>query len=297
MERKLERKTILDWDQNIFIETRPVKFDGSNISYISRVCSKPTYELYNPQTIRKIEKRETEDHNFKVSRTTEVFYPDTFVIESDTLSQEEQLDQAYNLVEQVPVLSIVNSGHKSIHTVVKIMPHERFFKLCEEDPSVFKMAIRRFVNKYGLRGCDEACWNINRLTRTPNAKRSDGSDQICYFYEPHNRLNFTKDLNIVCDEYESQKVLLATSFSKPSVSYNGPTRKYSSIEEHMDAIKNRSEAYYAARRYLDYNADWNDFASAICYFHSIGYTYEDIAALKLEGKWDLKGAWRRLCRD
>jgi|GEM_PF-3912655 len=290
--------SIKEWDQDIFTEAETYYIENEDKRGI---CSTtftrvPTLELYNPQTIKKdyIVEESKRKGKGKIARSCSCFYPDTFIFESDSLEKELQLSQALDLIGKFPILSITDSGSKSIHIVVKILYDKQLedkYDIMLREPFWFKKVAEKMSFLMKLQACDKASWNINRFTRTPNAiRKSNGNLQECYYYKAHERMDIS---NILESVFNDRFFVLSQEQIEISQkqAYNGPEKKYDSIEGHLKDIVNRSQAYYNAVDYINYSCDWSRFLSAISYLKAIGHTYEEIKDLGLEGKWDLKKAF------
>lgn len=91
------------------------------------------------------------------------------LIESDTLPKDEQLDLIRRL--RLPCAAIVDSGHKSIHAIVRVNA---------KDATEYKQRVARLhaiLNANGME-LDGACKNPARLTRLPGGLRHEGMQYL-----------------------------------------------------------------------------------------------------------------------
>jgi hypothetical protein len=94
------------------------------------------------------------------------------VIEQDTGSVDEQAAVLWYLASLAPLLLVVHSGGKSVHS---------WFHCKDQDE---EKILRPFMRVAVLLGADHSTWTRSQFVRMPDGTRADGKRQAVYYFRP-----------------------------------------------------------------------------------------------------------------
>lgn len=188
--------------------------------------------------------------------------PTNFVFECDNLSKEEQKAQIETLPPEVKecIYSVTDSGNKSIHVLLKTNNTERGAR----------KKIWTYINDtYFHSEGDSQCYNISRLTRTPNNIRDNGNKQAC-LYMNHAPKAF--DVSFIVEAYKKEVEEKKALFAKKE--YTGPKQELTvEVLQRRNPTPRRDDAISLLEGTMNHGPDT---IGAICYLLGTGFTEEDL---------------------
>ena len=239
-----------------------------------------------PENVNKLQEyvcvNEPIDPN-KCSRKNEDMKGSNFLCEMDDIPKEQQQEIIKKLPKKVQdsILWICDSGNKSIHTVIKTT--------CESNNTRIREYILSHLNKKYFEGhLDMSAKNSGRLGRNPNAYRSNGNKQQCYYMN----LN-AKPLNVDLWVNEEEDRITTEKSAREAFKLVNTNQHYNNIKhpltvEYLSTRKQsrgRDKAILALQGKLN---SWGDMLGAVGYLVNTGFTTDDIEDALPNDKWVTK---------
>lgn len=222
------------------------------------------------------------------TRKDEEVHKQNYLFECDGISLDEQTEIINDLPEEMQqaILWCCYSGNKSIHTVITT-------NTPDDADSEMRKFIHDAINQCWFQGAaDSSTYNAARLTRTPNAKRSNGRTQTAFLINDDKAIPY--DVTDIIEEFKEVK-------AKKDEARRKLAEKYLNISENnkvhtLAQLKSWNEKFPSKKKQeaidlLEGNLkDWGRALAAVRYLEKYGFSEDEIETeAPYNDKW-VKGA-------